>query len=122
MMTLSKIHNISDITVYIDGNILPGVIYIHENTQSAAHRVQAFGEGKAVAIAEQPSLYTVSLKLLYFDGYIDLKKKNDFDLSVCCGKASIAAYTNCSFSEISLLADSNGKLYIDACVTSQNKI
>lgn len=121
-MLLSKIHDISDISVYIDGNILPGVIYINENTQPTLHCVRAFGEGKPVSMAEQPSLYTVKLKLLYFDGYIELKRKKGFDLSVCCDKATVAAFSDCSFSEISLDADSNGKVYINACVTSQNKL
>lgn len=121
-MTLSKIHNISDISIYIDGNILPGVIYMHENTQPTFHCVQAFGESKPVTLTKQPSLYIVKLKLLYFDNYIVLKKTENFDLSICCNNITIAAYSDCRFSEINLETDNNGKLYIIASITSQNKL
>lgn len=121
-MVLSKLWNISDTAVYINGHILSGVTFINESVKPVYHSIRAFGESKPVDITEQGLQYTVKLKKLYSGDYSEFKEMKNFSLTLYCDKTVISRYLNCNFTEINLTSDNSGKLYIDAYVTSDNKL
>lgn len=121
-MVMSKLWDISDTAVYINGHILPGVTFINESIKPVYHNIRAFGESKPTDVIEQGRQYTLKLKKLYSRDYPEFKETKNFSLTLYCGKTVISSYSNCNFTEINLTSDNSGKLYIEAYITSDNKV